>query len=153
MQSKKEFLDDIAKTLGGYVAEQVVYGDLTTGAANDLQVATALARNMVARWGMSEKIGPRALESDGTPALFGMGMAGKEYSEKVAAEIDSEVADIMYAAQDRAKEALKKHRPLLDAIAKKLTEVETLEREDFEKILILHGIEPKKPREDEILKV
>jgi cell division protease FtsH len=153
MQSRKEFLDDIAKTLGGYVAEQVVYQDLTTGAANDLQVATALARNMVTRWGMSEKIGPRALESDGAPAMFGMGVAGKDYSEKVAGEIDSEVEHIMHEAQHRAQEALKKHRPLLDAIAKKLVEVETLERDDFEKILILHGIEPKKPREEEILKV
>lgn len=150
MQSRKEFYDDIAKTLGGYVAEEVVYGDLTTGAANDLQVATALSRNMVARWGMSDKIGPRALESDGTPVLFGAGMAGKEYSEKVAAEIDSEVERIMKDGHERAKEAIKKHRKLLDAIATKLVEVETIERDEFEKILILHGIEPKKPKEEEL---
>ena len=150
MQSRKEFLDDIAKTLGGYVAEQVVFNDLTTGAGNDLQVATALARNMVARWGMSEKIGPRALESDGTPALFGMGVAGKEYSEKVAAEIDSEVEALMKEGHERARDAIKKHRKLLDAIATKLVEVETVERDEFEQILIMHGIEPKKPEDDDV---
>lgn len=151
MQSRREFLDDIAKTLGGYVAEEVVFGDLTTGAANDLQVVTALARNMVARWGMSDKIGPRALESDGVPALFGMGVSGKEYSEKVAAEIDAEVERIMNDAHERARDTVKKHRKLLDAVAAKLVEVETLEREDFEQILIMHGIEPKKPKEEELL--
>jgi cell division protease FtsH len=148
MQSRKEFLDDIAKTLGGYVAEQQVFGDLTTGAANDLQVATALARNMVARWGMSDKIGPLALESDGNPTLFGPGMSGKEYSEKKASEIDEEVSKIMHEAHKRAEDVMKKHREALDAIAKKLVEVETLEREDFEKLLVLHGIEPKKPTGD-----
>jgi cell division protease FtsH len=153
MQSRREFLDDIAKTLGGYVAEEVVYGDLTTGAANDLQVVTALARNMVTRWGMSAKIGPRALESDGAPAMFGMGVAGKDYSEKVAGEIDAEVERIMNDAHERAKDTIKKHRKLLDAIATKLIEVETLERDDFEKILIMHGIEPKKPETDELLVV
>lgn len=144
MQSKKQFLDDIAKSLGGYVAEEVVFGDLTTGASNDLQVLTALARNMVARWGMSTKIGPMALESDGGPALFGAGVVGKEYSDKVAAEIDAEVSQIINDAYTRAKEVITTNRKVLDAIAKKLVEVETLERDDFEQILILHGIEPKK---------
>jgi cell division protease FtsH len=79
-----------------------------------------------------------------------MGVAGKDYSEKVAAEIDAEVERIMNEAHERAKDTIKKHRKLLDAIAIKLVEVETLEREDFEKILIMHGIEPKKPEEDEL---
>jgi cell division protease FtsH len=144
MQSKKQFLDDIAKTLGGYVAEELVYGDLTTGASNDLQVLTALARNMVARWGMSSKIGPMALESDSMPTMFGAGMAGREHSEKVSASIDAEVAEIITTAHARAKEVLITHRKALDATAKKLVEVETLERDAFEQILVLHGIEPKK---------
>ena len=147
MQSKREFLDDIAKALGGYVAEEVVFNDLTTGASNDLQVLTSLARNMVARWGMSEKIGPLALESDGTPGLFGANFAGREYSDKVAAEIDAEVARIIGHAYKQAKDVITTHRTALDAIAKKLVEVETLEREAFEQILILHGIEPKKQEE------
>jgi len=150
MQSKKQFLDDIAKTLGGYVAEEIVYGDLTTGASNDLQVLTALARSMVARWGMSSRLGPMALESDSAPTMFGPGMGGKEHSEKVAAEIDAEVAEIINDAYARAKEVITTHRKALDAIAKKLVEVETLERDAFEQILILHGIEPKKREEEEI---
>lgn len=150
MQSKKQFLDDIAKTLGGYVAEEIVFGDLTTGASNDLQVLTALARNMVARWGMSEKIGPQAVESDGMPTLFGPGIVHKEYSDQLATEIDAEVKRIVEEGYRRAKEVLVAHRKALDAVAKKLVEVETLEREDFEKLLILHGIEPKKDAEEEI---
>lgn len=150
MQSKKQFLDDIAKTLGGYVAEEMVFGDLTTGASNDLQVLTALARNMVARWGMSEKIGPLALESDGMPTLFGPGIAHKDYSDRLATEIDDEVKRIIVDGYRRAKEVLTEHRKALDAVAKKLVEVETLEREEFEKLLILHGIEPKKDEVEEI---
>ncbi len=143
MQSKKQFKDDIAKTLGGYVAEELVFDDLTTGASNDLQVLTALARNMVARWGMSEKIGPLALDSDGGQTMFGPGIVGKEYSDKVAMEIDAEVHRIIDEAYGIAKEVLTTHRKALDAIAKKLVEVETIEREDFEQLLVLHGIEPK----------
>lgn len=150
MQTKSQFLDDIAKSLGGYVAEEVVFGDLTTGASNDLQVLTALARNMVARWGMSEKIGPMAFDSDGAPTMFGAGMAGKDYSEKMAMEIDAEVSRIVTDAYKRAKDVITGNRKALDAIAKKLVEVETLERDDFEKILVLHGIEPKKAEEEEV---
>ncbi len=150
MQSRKEFLDDIAKSLGGYVAEELVFGDLTTGASNDLQVLTALARNMVARWGMSEKMGPMAYESDGGRTMFGMGLGEREYSDKVAAEIDVEVARIVREAYDRARTAIVDNRKALDAIAAKLIEVETLERDDFEKILILHGIEPKKRDPEEV---
>jgi cell division protease FtsH len=149
MQSKRQFLDDIAKTLGGYVAEEMVFGDLTTGASNDLQVLTALARNMVTRWGMSKKIGPLALESDGGQTIFGSGVTGKEFSDKVAEEIDAEVEAIIKGAYDRAKEVLTTHRKALDSIALKLVEVETLEREEFEKMLILNGIEPKKREEEE----
>ncbi len=149
MQSRKEFLDDIAKSLGGYVAEEVVFGDLTTGASNDLQVLSALARNMVARWGMSEKLGPMAYGSDGGRTMFGVGLGEKEYSDKVAAEIDAEVSRIIREAHARAKEVITTHRKLLDAIAKKLVEVETLEREEFERLLILHGIEPKKSEREE----
>lgn len=144
MQSQKEFIDDIAVSLGGYLAEKTVFGDLTTGASNDLQVLTALARNMVTRYGMSSKMGPIALENDGGQPLYGAGMDSGVYSEKVAAEIDAEVKAIVTEAEKKGVEIITKHRKLLDAIAQKLIEVETLERDDFEKILILHGVEPKK---------
>src|SRR4029078_987474 len=73
LQSKNEFLDDIAVSLGGYVVEKNIFGDLTTGSSNDLQVSTALAREMVTKYGMSEKVGPIALESSGGRPLFGRG--------------------------------------------------------------------------------
>ena len=144
MQSKREFLDDIASTLGGYVAEEIIFGDLTTGPSNDLQVLTALARNMVTKWGMSKKLGPVALEGEGGRAMFGTGVDGKEYSEKVSAEIDAEVKAIIEGAYDRAKSILTDHRKALDAISTKLLEVETLEQPEFEQILIANGITPKK---------
>lgn len=149
MQSRKEFHDDIAMSLGGYVAERVVYEDLTTGASNDLQVLTNLARNMVTRYGMSDKIGPIALEGEGGRVLFGSGVSDKEYSEKISAEIDAEVAHIIDNAYKKAEHVIREHRKALDAIAKRLVEVETIEREEFEQLLVLHGIEPKKkPQED-----
>ncbi len=148
MQSRKEFLDDIAVSLGGYIAEKLVFNDVTTGASNDLQVLTALARDMVTKYGMSEKMGPIALEYAGGRAMFGGGLDGTEgQSEEVASQIDHEVKVIITGAHKRAEEVIAQHRNALDAIAQKLIEVETIEREEFEKILIVNGITPKK-RED-----
>ena len=143
LQSKKEFLDDIAVSLGGYVTERMLFDDLTTGPSNDLQVSTALARDMVTKYGMSEKLGPVALEGAGGKVLFGRGVEENEYSEKVAADIDSEVSRIMKEAEQKAIGTITANRPLLDAIAKRLTDVETIERAEFEQILVAHGITPK----------
>ncbi len=144
MQSKKEFLDDIAVSLGGYVVEKMVFGDVTTGPSNDLQVSTALARDMVTKYGMSEKIGVLALESGGGRAMFGKGVEDKEYSEKISADIDSEVARIMSEAYTKAQDIVTEYRKTLDAIALRLVEVETIERDEYEKIIIAHGIPLKK---------
>lgn len=144
MHSKKEFLDDIAMSLGGYVTEEMIFGDITTGPSNDLQVATSLARAMVTRWGMSDEIGPIALESDGGQAMFGRGVNDKEYSEHMSAKIDSEVKKIIDSSFARARVVLTEHRKALDAIAKKLIEVETLEQKEYNDIIIAHGILPKK---------
>lgn len=144
LQSKKEFLDDIAMSLGGYVTERIVYNDLTTGPSNDLQVSTALARDMVTKYGMSDEIGPIALEGAGGRAMFGRGVEDREYSERVSALIDAEVTKIMKEAYDKAEEIINKHRKALDAIAAKLIEVETIEKDEYEKIIIAHGILPKK---------
>ncbi len=149
LQSKKEFLDDIAMSLGGYVAEEMVYGDITTRPSNDLQVSTSLARAMVTRWGMNETIGPVALESDGGRTLFGRGVNDKEYSEEMSAKIDGEVKAIMNTALARAKEVLSTHRKVLDAIAKMLIEVETLEQAEYEEILKAHAIPLKKKETQE----
>lgn len=143
LQSKKEFLDDIAMSLGGYVAEEMIFGDITTGPSNDLQVATSLARAMVTRWGMSNEIGPVALESDDGRTMFGQGVNDKEYSEKVSALIDSEVSKIMNEAFAKAKEVLSDKRTTLDAIASKLIEVETLEQKEYNDVIIANGITPK----------
>lgn len=144
LQSKKEFLDDIAMSLGGYVAEEMIMGDVTTGPSNDLQVSTALARAMVTRWGMSEDIGPIALESDGGKTLFGQGVSDRDYSEVMSARIDTEVKKIMDESLVKARKVLKENKPCLDAIAKKLLEVETLEQPEYEEIIKRFGIEPKK---------
>ncbi|MHB1118291.1 MAG: ATP-dependent zinc metalloprotease FtsH [Minisyncoccota bacterium] len=143
LQSRKEFLDDIAMSLGGYVAEEMVFGDITTGPSNDLQVATALARDMVTKYGMSETLGPVALEGSGGRALFGRGVEGREYSEDMSAKIDAEVSKIMNEGFARARKACTEHRKALDAIANELVARESIEREDFEKLLIANGIIPK----------
>lgn len=148
MQSRKEFLDDIAVSLGGYIAENLMFKDITTGASNDLQVLTALARNMVERFGMSEKMGPVAYAAAGGKTLFGEGVEGGQ-SQEVAAAIDAEVKAIIEGAHKKAEAVIKKHKVVLKAIAQKLVEVETLERDEFEKILIAHGITPKKKEDIE----
>jgi len=131
-------------SLGGYVTEKIVFGDLTTGPSNDLQISTALARDMVTKYGMSETLGPVALEGAGGKALFGRGVNEKEYSEQVGSLIDKEVSKIMTEAQSKAEKIVSEHRPLLDIIAKRLIERESIERDEFESILVANGITPKK---------
>jgi cell division protease FtsH len=148
MQSRKEFLDDIAVSLGGFIAEKMIYDDITTGASNDLQVLSALARNMVARYGMSEKMGPIAFAASAQRTIFGEGVE-EETSQEVAAQIDAEVKKIIDGAYKKAEGVMIQHRDALDAIAQRLVEVETIERDDFEDILIAHGITPKKKEDIE----
>nr|MBP9817113.1 cell division protein FtsH [Candidatus Paceibacterota bacterium] len=144
MQSKKQFLDDIAGTLGGYVAEQMIFDDVTTGPHNDLSVATALARDMVSRYGMSD-LGPVAFGNERTIEA--------NYSQEVAAKIDGEVSRIIEEAKAKAHDVLTNYRKALDMMSEKLVEVETLEREEFEKLLILNGITPKSKEEEGDVKV
>lgn len=143
--SKKEFVDRLAMILGGYAAEQEIFGDVTTGPSNDLQVASALARDMVARYGMSPKVGPVAFHDDDVHAsTSGMIIEGREYSEKIAATIDEEVRVFIDAALTEATAAVKKHRKALDAIVTHLLDKETIEQPEFEAILRAHGIPVKK---------
>ena len=151
LQARKEFLDDLAVSLGGYASEQMVFGDITTGAANDIAVATSLARNMVTKYGMSDKLGPMAFETGGSQRFSwtaGWSVEGAS-SEAAAAKVDAEVARLMATSLNRAKKVLADNHEALDAMAQELIRVETLDREDFEKLLILHGIQPKKPAEGE----
>jgi cell division protease FtsH len=148
LQTKAEFLDDIAMSLGGYVAEKMIFGDITTGPSNDLQVSTRMARSMVTKWGMSDAIGPIALEGDEGRAMFGRGVNNKEHSEKVDALIDDEVKKIIHGGLKEAERVLTEKREVLEAIAKKLIEVETLEQDEYNKLIKSFGIEPRELPKD-----
>jgi cell division protease FtsH len=144
LPSKKEFLDDIAMGLAGYAAEQLVFGDITTGPSNDLQVATNMARAMVTRWGMSDKIGPIALEHDGGRGVFGERFDNDQPDAASAKIVGEEVKRIIDEGLERANKVLNEYRHVLDAIANKLIEVETLEQPEYEVIISAHGIPLKK---------
>jgi cell division protease FtsH len=144
LQSKKEFIDDIAMSLGGYVAEQMMFGDITTGPSSDLQAATNIARAMVTRWGMSELIGPIALnDSPGGRSPYGE-IPEKEFSENVSTKVDSEVSRIINDGLKSAERVISENKKAFTAIAQKLIEVETIEQDEYEKILVAHGILLKK---------
>jgi cell division protease FtsH len=127
--------------LGGRSAEEIVYGTKTTGAENDIEQATNMARAMVTRWGMSEKLGLVQLVSQGNPYLDGMGGSGEttSYSQETARTIDSEVLKILAESHESAKRLLGMYRKQLDALAKALMERETL---DEKEILAVTGLPP-----------
>ncbi len=142
MHTKKEFIDDIAMTLGGYVTEQMIFDDLTTGPSNDLQVVANLARDMVTKYGMSD-LGPIALEGTGGRMLGGGMSEDRGYSPQIAKAIDDEVAKLIEAGKQTARDILTEHRAALESISKKLMEVETLERDEYEELLKAEGVEIK----------
>ena len=146
LQSKKEFLDDIVVSLGGYVVEKHIFDELTTGSSNDLQVASALARDMVTKYGMSDKIGPVALEGNGR-SMSGHGVGEREYSDNTGTTIDEEISKIMNDSYKKALDVITEKRKILDAISIALIEKETLEQAEFDAILIANGITPKKKSE------
>ncbi len=143
--TKQDFIDDIAMAYGGYAAEEEVYKDVSTGPSSDLQMVSALARDMVMKYGMSEKVGPLAIESDEKKVVYGNLSDSKNIiGQNLADLVDEEIKKICEEGLSTAKRILKEKRNILDYIAKELMEKENLEREDFEKILVLHGIEIKK---------
>jgi cell division protease FtsH len=142
--SKNEFIDDIIVSLGGYVVEKHIFNDLTTGSSNDLQVSTALARDMVTKYGMSEEIGPIALEAFAGRTISGQATDTRGFSETVGTKIDHEVAKIMNSAYEKALKIINEKRTVLDAIASALVEAETLEQAEYEAIIVAHGIKLKK---------
>ena len=145
LQSKKEFLDDLVVSLGGYATEKMIFNDITTGATNDIAVATGLARNMVTKYGMSDKLGPVAFEGGSPKLYFGQNLGAEHYSsESVATLVDAEVSRIMTEAFERAEKLLKDNQKALDSLADELIQKETIEHEDFNNLLILNGIKPKK---------
>ena len=133
LHSKSQFADELATMLGGRVAELLIFKEATTGASNDLQRSTELAKKMVTRFGMSDKLGPIVFGGREEHVFLGREIhEQKNYSEKIAALIDEEIASIIETAEDRATTVLKKYKKELDAIAAKLLKDETIEREEFE---------------------
>jgi len=136
LRSRSEFLADLAVFLGGYCAEKMIFKEITTGAASDLQQASELARALITRYGMSEKLGPITF---GEPQ--GLVFLGKEiteqrnYSEKVAVEIDKEVEKLIRDAQKTAEKIIKGKRKKLTQIAERLIKKEVIERKEFEKLV------------------
>ena len=136
LKTRREFLSELSTLLGGFTAEKLVFGDITTGASNDLEKASELARKLVKEYGMSEKLGPISFGEKEELVFLGKELGEqRNYSERVAAEIDEEVSRFIKEAQVRAIKILKQKRAVLDKISKALTEKETIEREEFEKIV------------------
>jgi cell division protease FtsH len=133
LHSKSEFEDKIAGMLAGHVSEELVFGDTTTGASNDIEKATGLARAMVTQYGMSEKLGPLSFGKKDEMIFLGREISEqRNYSDEVAAKIDAEVREIIDRAYQRAKDALMAQRDVLDKLAALLIDKETIEAEEFE---------------------
>jgi len=135
IRAKSEFLAEIATLLGGYVAERLKFGQITTGAADDLKKASALARKLVKKYGMSS-LGPVSFGEKEELVFLGREISEqRNYSEKVAALIDKEVEKFIRDAEKQAKKILLKRKNLLEKIAKTLIEKEMIEKEEFEKLI------------------
>jgi cell division protease FtsH len=148
--TKPELLDKIVGLLGGRVAEEIVFGEVSTGAHNDFQRATGIARRMVTEFGMSEKLGPLQFgQSSGGQVFLGRDINNEQnYSDKIAYEIDVEIQTIIKECYAKAKKVLTENRDKLDLIANTLLEVETLDAEQI-KHLVEKGTLPDRPKNDE----
>jgi len=128
-------------SLGGRVAEEISFGEVTTGAQNDLEEATKLARKMVTEYGMSDKLGPRTFGQRQELVFLGREISEqRDYSDKIAQEIDEEVHNIIQRAYNTAKKILSEHKAKLKEIAEQLIARETLGEEDLNKLL--EGLTP-----------
>jgi cell division protease FtsH len=136
LTTRAELTDAMAMTLGGRAAEEIVFGEITTGASNDLEKVTATAKQMVMRFGMSEKLGPRVFGHDhGQPFLGREFSSEPDYSDEIAREIDDEVRRIIEAAHQVAKDMLIEHRDSLKTVSEVLLKRETIESTEFAALL------------------
>jgi cell division protease FtsH len=136
LTTRAELNDTMAMTLGGRAAEEIVFDEITTGASNDLEKVTATAKQMVMRFGMSEKLGPRVFGHDhGQPFLGREFSSEPDYSDEIAREIDDEIRRIVEAAHQVAKGVLSQHRDALTRISELLLKRETIESQEFEALL------------------
>ncbi len=132
LTTRAELNDTMAMTLGGRAAEEIVFDEITTGASNDIEKVTATAKQMVMRFGMSEKLGPRVFGHDhGQPFLGREFSTEPDYSDEIAREIDDEVRRIVEAAHQRARDILAEHRENLTTMSEILVKRETIEKEEF----------------------
>jgi cell division protease FtsH len=123
-------------TLGGRAAEEIVFGEITTGASNDIEKVTATAKQMVMRFGMSERLGPRVFGHDhGQPFLGREFSSEPDYSDEIAREIDDEIRRIIESAHQQARDILTQHREELTTISEILVKRETIEKQEFEALL------------------
>jgi cell division protease FtsH len=136
LTTRAELQDTMAMTLGGRAAEEIIFGEITTGASNDLEKITATAKQMVMRFGMSERLGPRVFGHDhGQPFLGREFSSEPDYSDELAREIDDEIRRIVEGAHQRAKDLLEEHRKSLEVISEILLKRETIEKEEFVALL------------------
>jgi len=136
LQSRDKLMDEIAGTLGGRVAEEIVFGDITSGAESDIQKVTNTARRMVTQWGMSEKLGPVQMGHKEELVFLGRDLGEqRNYSEEMAAVIDEEIRSIINHGYQTAKTILTKQRRKMDAVVERLKIVETLSGKELDEIL------------------
>lgn len=136
LHTRSQLTDMLAMTLGGRTAEEVVLGEITTGASDDIERATKIARSMITEFGMSDKLGPQRFASrDGEPFLGREHSRGAEHSEEIAERIDEEVSRLLDEAHERARRILETHREILDRLAAELLVRETLAEEELDEIL------------------
>jgi cell division protease FtsH len=136
LRTKAELMDQLTVLLGGRAAEEVVFGDQTTGAAEDLKQATEIAKRMVVEYGMSEELGPLSLGKERTNIFLGEEIVkSDEHSEELTASIDREIRRFVMEAYARAKDLVSRYRTALDRLAQELLKRETLDKEDVDRIL------------------
>ncbi len=135
IKTKTEFLAELSMLLGGYCAEKIKYNEISTGASNDLEKISLLARALVTKYGMS-KLGPIVFGKRDSLAFLGFETESeRNYSEKIAGMIDKEIERFIKEAEQRATKILKSKKKILEKIAKALIEKETIEREEFERLV------------------
>jgi cell division protease FtsH len=137
---QSELLDRMDVFLGGRVAEELVFGDASTGAQNDLQMATDLARHMVAQYGMSDRVGLATFEQPAS-APYAPAPQHTAYSERTARLIDAEIARLLDEAHQRVRATLREQRALLDALARQLLDHETVERDALQALVRAHAVD------------
>ncbi|MDD5295109.1 MAG: cell division protein FtsH, partial [Patescibacteria group bacterium] len=136
MHTKSEFVEELAVLLAGHAAEKEIFGEVTTGATSDLRRATALARQLITDYGMSENLGPRTYGEKEEMIFLGREIhEQRDYSEKIAEQIDKEISHFIEQAVKQAREIIKSKDEQLEKVVKALLEKETLEKEEFEKIV------------------